>query len=292
MIARAMVGPRGGVVRGGGVALGIPVGALEAMTEVTVTVDNAARIDRAGPLTPVYRFGPDGVRFAQPVLVNIDVPSGAVGRIYWTREGDATTYEPVGYAENGRARAWVQHFSAGFVAADGCAASVPIEQCACRGVDMGDALCVNSPPENCDAAAGWIGVAGGMCSGYGLRQERIAQCGCTGPMGQSLCPTPHELPSQRCVEGVRTYVGMNAGSCYGYYIANDPNGVPYSQGTSGTHTGCVDVPNGNVWRLVPGRLANCSPRAGMYTAWEAPMGTAGAMLQEPPMGDPFSCSGM
>lgn len=290
VVARAMVGTRGGVLSGGGVSLGIPAGALAAMTELTVTVDAAASTGRATPLSPVIRFGPAGVRFAEPVLINIEIPAGAVGRLYWTREGDETTYEPVGYAENGRARAWIRHFSAGYVAGDGCQATVPVAECACRGVDLGDALCVNAPPGNCDAVAGWIGAAGGMCSGYGLRDEFITQCGCTGPMGQTLCSTPHELPSQRCVDGTRTFSGESGGFCYGYYIAPDPNGNPGSRGTSGTLSGCAQVPRGNVWRIVQGRLSNCTPRMNTYETWTPPMGVSPmSPLQAPPMGAPFAC---
>jgi hypothetical protein len=290
VVARAMVGARGGVLAGGGVSLGIPAGALPAMTELTVTVDASASTGRAMPLSPVLRFGPAGVRFAEPVLINVEIPAGVVGRLYWTREGDETTFEPVGYAENGRARAWIRHFSAGYVAGDGCQATTPVEQCACRGIDRGDALCVNSPPENCDAAAGWIGSAGGMCSGYGLRDEFTTQCGCTGPMGQSLCSTPHELPSQRCVDGTRTFTGANGGSCFGYFIAPDPNGNPGSRGTSGTLSGCAQVPRGTVWTLVQGRLADCNPRMNRYDDWTPPAGVSPmSPLQAPPMGEPFMC---
>jgi len=290
VVARAMVGTRGGVLSGGGVSLGIPAGALAAMTELTVTVDAAASTGRAMPLSPVLRFGPAGVRFAEPVLINVEIAAGVVGRLFWTREGDETTFEPVGYAENGRARAWIRHFSAGYVAGDGCQTTTPVGQCACRGIDRGDALCVNAPPENCDAAAGWIGSAGGMCSGYGLRDEFTTQCGCTGPMGQSLCSTPHELPSQRCIDGTRTFSGANGGSCFGYYIANDPNGVPGSRGTSGTLSGCAQVPRGTVWTLVQGRLADCTPRMNNYADWSPPAGVSPmSPLQAPPMGEPFMC---
>lgn len=282
-VAMGMVDSRGGVVAASGIALGIPESAVAGGTQVQIfsDVDNAAGFTQ--PLSPRFRFEPSGLTFAQPVLINIDVPDGVVGRLYWSTAGDENVLEPVGWAEFGKARAFVTHFSVGVVAGDGCTRTMNQDRCACRGSDQMDALCVNAPPDNCDAAGGWIGAAGNACNGYGQREDMVVRCMCTSPNGL-LCSTPHALPAETCVDGNNVFLGQNGDSCYGYYMTQDANMVRYSQGTQGTMTSCAPVPNGTVWRLVSGTMANCSPSMPDYQTWMPPPNMPGGgmpMLEEP-----------
>ena len=94
-VAMGMVDSRGGVVAASGIALGIPESAVAGGTQVQIfsDVDNAAGFTQ--PLSPRFRFEPSGLTFAQPVLINIDVPDGVVGRLYWSTAGDENVLEPV-----------------------------------------------------------------------------------------------------------------------------------------------------------------------------------------------------
>ncbi len=121
------VGPSGGTVAvGENGSLEIPPGALSEEVEITVTAtpDEAPR--QYVQFSPVYRFGPAGLSFDQPVTVRIPVAAPPFGAaVLWSRAAEpgferlATTFE------DGFAVAQVQHFSDGFVGDD---AELPIEE--------------------------------------------------------------------------------------------------------------------------------------------------------------------
>jgi hypothetical protein len=111
-----LIGPAGGSLRVDGVVLTVPAGALGAETRL-----NVRRTDEAIPVgfsgrSALYRFEPDGTRFAVPVSVQMTVTGDAAGAsVWWSREGGG--YEQLATTvSNGSATALVTHFSSGFVA--------------------------------------------------------------------------------------------------------------------------------------------------------------------------------
>src|SRR5262245_55759918 len=66
------VGANGGVVEVGGVRLVVPPGALPADVAISIEAVPESGPDTHEALSPVYRFSPDGLRFA--VEATIDVP--------------------------------------------------------------------------------------------------------------------------------------------------------------------------------------------------------------------------
>src|SRR5687767_5407062 len=69
LLASGIVGSEGGRIEGDGIVLEIPAGALSDDVEVSISISNTAVDDSYVPLSPVYRFDPEGLEFASPVQV-------------------------------------------------------------------------------------------------------------------------------------------------------------------------------------------------------------------------------
>lgn len=84
----ASVGPEGGRVElGDDVSLQIPAGALEVATTITVTQSDEAPPTGLDARSPVYRFEPEGLRFAQPVTVSVKTQGDpATQALYWSAD--------------------------------------------------------------------------------------------------------------------------------------------------------------------------------------------------------------
>src|SRR6185436_20792935 len=76
--ASAQIGPAGGKVSAGGASITIPSGALAAEEAITVTLTNDEPPVGVQSLSPIYRFGPAGLRFQKPVTVTFEfTPNGS-----------------------------------------------------------------------------------------------------------------------------------------------------------------------------------------------------------------------
>ena len=113
-----VVGSGGGTVQApGGVTLNVPTFALDSSQPITVTQTIDPAPASIPQLSPVFKFGPEGTVFAQPVTISIPFTGDpAHARLFWTRLGSATEYENLGGTVMGNLLvAQVTHFSAGFV---------------------------------------------------------------------------------------------------------------------------------------------------------------------------------
>ncbi len=114
------VGSEGGTLAVEGATLTIPAGALAGPTTLTMTQDTAPTPGGYEAYSPLYRFEPEGLTFAKPVVVSIPMTvPGADQRaatLFWSRQG-ATGYERLSASVSGGiVTANVTHFSRGFAA--------------------------------------------------------------------------------------------------------------------------------------------------------------------------------
>jgi hypothetical protein len=107
------IGPAGGTVTMGDVAIEFPPGAFSETEHITVT---EVSVVPAGfsPVSKVYRFGPRGLTFQIPATVRFSA-SGGQRSIVWS-DSDETTYSllPTTTSPAG-VSAPISHFSLGFV---------------------------------------------------------------------------------------------------------------------------------------------------------------------------------
>jgi hypothetical protein len=112
-----VVGSAGGTVTlGDQVTLFIPTGAVGQDQTITVSMGGAAPVGFAHA-SPVYQFGPAGLKFATPVTVTLPIAAGSTRpTVYWSRDGGPGFDDLGGVATATQISAAVQHFSEGFVA--------------------------------------------------------------------------------------------------------------------------------------------------------------------------------
>lgn len=110
------IGEAGGTFSLGAVELDIPAGAVPAGTSITVTESTTpVPATYYTALTPLYLFAPDGLVFAKPATVRFKGSSSGA-RVFWSKQGNATTYEPLATEiAGGLATAPITHFSGGFL---------------------------------------------------------------------------------------------------------------------------------------------------------------------------------
>lgn len=259
-LVRVPVGPAGGTVATSGIALGFPPGALSITEEISVYREDITPAGLDDLLSPVYRFEPSGLVLEQPALVNIVVPEGAVGRVYWSRLGDDTVLEPVGFASGGRGRAWIDHFSVATVDGSACQANVtwacecvpdPLDPALRQGTAPTDPLCIGSRfpslPGTCVPGRDWTTTyprgtevpADASCFGWRRRQV----CACLRP-GSAYRPasadpnmcngtwfltgTDSRNPDSWTCGGDFAHFGWPGGDCNGTYLARDSANNLYS----------------------------------------------------------------
>lgn len=163
------VDERGGRVRAEGLELEIPPDALSEQVKITITREKEGSVPSdLVAHSALYRFEPEGLTFAKPVEIRIDDGSPPnEARIYWTREGSSTEFEPRSTARDGTTFvAKVSHFSSGFVgqlAPGACLCSTSNECCnGCRPMNAGLTCGAQSTGE-----FGYCGKRG-ECIGGGL----------------------------------------------------------------------------------------------------------------------------
>jgi hypothetical protein len=321
-LATAMVGPEGGGLVMAGLALGIPAGALDEVTEISVY--RAAAPEGFDEIAgDVLRFEPAGLTFAEPLLINVEAPADFAGRLWWSTE-DGEGFEPIGYVEWGRARAYVEHFSTLVMSGMGCEDTVIDDNqlCDCIHGSLGEgigALCQTNPlmgmvecntdiADRCPDHRTWVGHDGANCSGYGRLPNQAIVCSCTGTSGDArdhaLCPQEFDLSGgmQICPCGISDFVGSPGGSCSGHYVYVNPDDLSReSRSASGRYTNCsadyvVIADPAENW---PGTMMNCVPQGGPtmpdYPSGD-PMGTTIPMGYPPMMQAPaempsVSCGG-
>ena len=111
------VGPRGGRVTVDGASIDIPAGALERDVLITISATGIEPPDGYRAVTPVYRFDPEGLRFARPATVQFSVAGRTEGlSVVWTDPGGRFGLLP-SVTSTGEVRANVDHFSLGFAGA-------------------------------------------------------------------------------------------------------------------------------------------------------------------------------
>src|SRR5262245_8145737 len=83
-MASAVVGTEGGRIERKGLALDIPAGALTDATRITISRSKEDIDPRYEGLSEVFVFEPDGLEFAAPVTVSLDVPEGSSAVAVWS----------------------------------------------------------------------------------------------------------------------------------------------------------------------------------------------------------------
>ncbi|MBK6534315.1 MAG: FG-GAP repeat protein, partial [Deltaproteobacteria bacterium] len=113
--ATQLIGPAGGVIFAPGLTFTVPPGALVDPTSISITrTDTPVPAGYVG-YSPVWRFAPEGLTFAQPATIDITF-SGDSARagLYWSQPGGG--YERLTTSLVGsRLVGPVSHFSLGFV---------------------------------------------------------------------------------------------------------------------------------------------------------------------------------
>jgi hypothetical protein len=94
----------------------VPAGALSAPTAITITEDSSGPPPPYVPLSPLYRFAPDGLTFTKPASIAFSTTSSSpVGNVYWSL-ASGPGYEALPTTWVGTtASALITHFSSGFV---------------------------------------------------------------------------------------------------------------------------------------------------------------------------------
>lgn len=111
----ALIGSEGGRIDLGELALDVPSGALDRMTEIRVTVTENPVPARFGAYSKVYRFEPAGLRFSAPAAIEIPFAGRSeLATVFWTNEDGNYAALPT-TVEGHMARASVEHFSMAFV---------------------------------------------------------------------------------------------------------------------------------------------------------------------------------
>jgi hypothetical protein len=117
-VVTASIGPAGGQVATQGAVLNVPSGALSSPTMITITEDPSGPPAPYVPLSPLFRFSPEGLMFAKPASVSFSTSSSSPkGHVYWSL-ASGPGYEALPTTWTGAiATASVEHFSSGFAGA-------------------------------------------------------------------------------------------------------------------------------------------------------------------------------
>jgi alpha-tubulin suppressor-like RCC1 family protein len=174
------VGAMGATINLESMRLEIPEGVLSTSTMLTVTSSTEAPPAGLRTLAPIYRFGPEGTTFREPITVSFALPTmGTRPRIYWTTQG-GSTFEATGtWLQDGRLYARVSHFSGGTVVqTDEPACAAPRQTC------MGPCAIPTSP--------------GMLCPLCVNTQTDPAHCGACG----TACMTGQACVAGRCTAAI------------------------------------------------------------------------------------------
>lgn len=284
----------GGELAVEGATLTIPAGALAAPTEITVTATTGSAPAGYTALSPVFRFEPDGLAFAQPVAVSLPWggdPAGAA--IHWSRADGG--FERLASTVDGTTmKASVEHFCQGFVGRespvdggtgpDPHATPVGIAG-GCALASDGTVRCWSAGHDQAPVALGGFSGATQLAAGAAHHCARMsdATVRCWG--GANYGPTPTAVPdlagvAQIAARGDYTCARLDDGAvkCWGGnefgQLGNGgstalatPFTVPLGEAATeialGTGHACARTASGGVWcwgSNMGGELGNGGPR--------------------------------
>lgn len=114
--SQGSVGPAGGVIEVPGARLSVPPGALSEPTTITIVATAASGPPTHDALSPVFEFGPQGLRFALPITVELTYSGDGDGAtVLWSSDGSSYEEMPSTLVGSDRISAQVVHFSRGLV---------------------------------------------------------------------------------------------------------------------------------------------------------------------------------
>jgi len=117
---QVLIGKAGGIVKGKGVTLEIPAGALEKDVMIHAQVVEKDPPIGVMPVTKIYEFGPKGTKFAKDVKVSFQTErEEPAAKVYFTKEDTEEAFEKLSSQSAGKeVSAYVRHFSLGFAGID------------------------------------------------------------------------------------------------------------------------------------------------------------------------------
>ena len=190
----AKIDALGGSLSVGGATITVPPGALPEGTSVEITMAVASDQPPVSytAYSPLYRFGPAGTSFQQPVTVSLPFAPPAVSSeiaVFWSRS-NAPGYERLAATIAGSlATVSVTHFSEGFVAAGSSDTECPVPQESCSG------SCVSLEADPNCGECGRVCAAGQACFagilGYGDGRGM-----CRSIRQWAQWPVPPDAPTQ------------------------------------------------------------------------------------------------
>lgn len=113
----AVIGASGGTIEAAPVRLEVPAGAVPENASITVSIARDVTPEGYAPVTPVFRFEPEGLTFDKPVKVKIDIADlPPKWRMYWGTEVGGWSALASAKPERGRVVAEVTRLSTAFIA--------------------------------------------------------------------------------------------------------------------------------------------------------------------------------
>jgi hypothetical protein len=254
-------GPQGGSLTLEGTTLEIPAGALDGNQSISITSTTDVPPSGVTNLSPIYRFGPEGLTFKVPVAIHMSFAGGtATPVIVWSTIG-GSGFERVDTTMAGSvASGTVTHFSGGFVADASSAGSLPGVADAGAAGDDGPAMGSDASPA-VDASTG----GGCMVCASGL-------CGAACPSGTTACgagkpPSCADLSSDpsncgscgnTCSAGQGCLQGLCAPSCGANTFGScSGGGLPNGGGLDCSHCGQIPSVCGNSCADLASDPRNC-----------------------------------
>lgn len=125
-----VIGATGGSITFEGVTVTVPAGAVAGDTIFKITsLTETADMTSGEALTPVYKFEPDGITFAQPLTVTMTVPSTPPGDalLAWTASGGVALQPLASTVSGTEVSGSVTHFCCGLTCSASCAGVAPAE---------------------------------------------------------------------------------------------------------------------------------------------------------------------
>lgn len=110
----AKIGTAGGTLEAQGVSLDVPAGALEEDVVITAKRGGEAPSAYEG-LSPVFRFGPEGLQFKKPITISFDLSRAQdTAVVFFTKLGLSEFEDIGGDVKGSKITVEVSHFSSGF----------------------------------------------------------------------------------------------------------------------------------------------------------------------------------
>jgi hypothetical protein len=214
-VSSSTIGSSGGLVKGDGVELDIPAGALSNDQTITVAATSDSAPDGVSALSPIYRFSPDGLVFAKPVVIKIAFSGDATGaRVFWTKASSASFEDVGGSVSGSEVSAQIMHFSSGFVGTPtaGTGLQDSDSDASSNGTDAGASDAASDAAKgNCLNGQAYCN---GACIDVAANPQHCGGCGnvcSSGICSQSRCVC--KPGATACSSGAECCSGTCSGSC-------------------------------------------------------------------------------